>query len=398
MQILNSLKSNGHCSKRLVKLCSVIELKSGPEHSPELHIAITKLKKILSDHPNLDVFKEDLSVSGIQTAHTAKNLIFKLPQNQFLANALTENPHVSIASEQRQKILVEFSSPNIAKPFHVGHLRSTIIGNFIANIFAAFQNDVVRLNYLGDWGTQFGYLTIGMDMAKCTEQEVKENPIHHLYHAYIQANKLGETDPNVAEQARNIFLDLENGRTENLDKWKSYRAHTVDELKGIYGRLGVEFDEYCWESDYKKSNIDNYLYQMVEKGVLQRDDEGKLVTRTGDRYVPIVKSDGTTLYLARDVAALNDRAQRHKFNRMFYVVDHGQSDHFQTLFDMGRRMDVPEIDGVEHIKFGRIQGMSTRRGNVVFLKDILDEARDIMQQKQAESTSKCFSTYEFYVF
>lgn len=381
------MQSNGHLSKRL-KLYSAIELKSGPDHSPELHLAITNLKKILADHPNLDILKEDLSIPGIPTAYSAKNLIYKLPKKQFLTNALTDNPHISIASEQRQKIIVEFSSPNIAKPFHVGHLRSTIIGNFIANLFAAFQNDVVRLNYLGDWGTQFGYLSIGMDMAKCSEQELKENPIHHLYHAYIRANKLGDTDSSIAEQARNIFLDLENGRTENLDKWKSYRVHTVVELKGIYQRLGVEFDEYCWESDYKKSNIDNYLNRMVEKGVLQLDDEGKLVTRTGGRCVPIVKSDGTTLYLARDVAALNDRALRHQFNRMFYVVDHGQSDHFQALFDMGRRMDVPEIGGVEHIKFGRIQGMSTRRGNVVFLKDILDEARDIMQQKQVESASK----------
>lgn len=380
----------------MVKLYSAIELKSGPESSPELHVPITKLKKILADHPNFDVLKEDLSIPGIPTAHTPKNLIYKLPKMQFLANALTGDPFASIASEQRQKIIVEFSSPNIAKPFHVGHLRSTIIGNFIANLFKAFQNDVVRLNYLGDWGTQFGYLAIGMEMAQCTDRELKENPIHHLYHAYVQANKLGETDPSVADRARNIFLDLENGRTENLCKWKSYRSYTVAELKGVYERLGVEFDEYCWESDYKKTNIDNCLNRMVEKGVLEIDEEGKLVTRTeAGRCVPIVKSDGTTLYLARDVAALNDRAQRHHFHRMIYVVDHGQSDHFQALFDIGRRMQVTGIDGAQHIKFGRIQGMSTRRGNVVFLKDILDEARDVMQQKQVESTSKRESRWFF---
>lgn len=310
-------------------------------------------------------------------------LIFELDKTALFTNS-QESSYLGATNFIKQKILVEFSSPNIAKPFHVGHLRSTIIGNFISNLFRHANHNVLRLNYLGDWGTQFGYLTIGMDMANVLDETIKANPIQHLFNAYVEANKLGETDESVSKKARNIFLDLENGKIDNLGKWNTYRQYTVEELKRIYQRLGVQFDEYCWESDYRKTIIQPFLNDLVDKNILRLNEEGKLIMKFGDRNIPVIKSDGTTLYLARDIAALNDRAIKHEFNRMLYIVDNGQADHFNSLFEMGRRIG---IEGAEHIKFGRIKKMSTRKGNVVFLKDILDEARLIMHNKQAETIS-----------
>lgn len=288
-----------------------------------------------------------------------------------------------------QNVIVEFSSPNIAKPFHVGHLRSTIIGNFIANLLKYRQHNVTTLNYLGDWGTQFGFLQLGVDLKGYSDQEMERNPIENLFNAYIAANRAAENDPSISEKARTIFHQMENGQFEELQKWNDYRKYTVDELRNVYSRLGVQFDNYDWESMYKRKQIDAVLAQMKERHLLDVDKEGRTVVTVKDKPVPVVKSDGTTLYLTRDIAAISDRATRFRFDKMFYIVDNSQTNHFSSLFSVANRLN-PKWDkqSLVHIKFGRIRGMSTRKGTCVFLRDILDEARDIMKQKQIESPSK----------
>lgn len=300
-------------------------------------------------------------------------------------------------------MLVEFSSPNIAKPFHVGHLRSTIIGNFVANILqrSALHHRVHRINYLGDWGTQFGYLAVGMRLRRAdgnhNDQQMLADPIRHLFEAYVHANELAKTDPTIAPLARQLFGRLEaasdvDGITGDsaaeLAQWTRIREHTVRELRTTYTRLGVAFDEYSWESDYRKQRIGTCLERMAECGALVADDQCAFVACVDGRRVPLIKSDGTTVYLTRDCAALQERAQRHRFDRMLYVVDNGQSDHFRNLFAVGRQMEIAGIGGAEHVKFGRIHGMSTREGRVVFLRDILDEARDRMFDRQRLARSK----------
>lgn len=289
-----------------------------------------------------------------------------------------------------ENIIVEFSSPNIAKPFHVGHLRSTIIGNFLSNLLKYRRHNVTRLNFLGDWGTQFGYLKVGVDLKNYSEEDMRRNPIENLYHAYIEANRLSELDPSISERARMIFQQMEHGHFDGLEKWAEYRQYTVTELEGVYERLGVSFDEYNWESMYSRQEMDGVIAMLRAKDMLAQDESGRSVVELENKTVPVIKSDGTTLYLTRDIAAILDRHRRFDFHKMFYVVDNSQAMHFSSLFEVTKRM-MPEWTNersLVHVKFGRIKGMSTRKGTCVFLRDILDEARDIMKQKQSQSPSE----------
>lgn len=290
-----------------------------------------------------------------------------------------------IASQKN--IIVEFSSPNIAKPFHIGHLRSTIIGNYVANINSFVENNVKRINYLGDWGTQYGLVQLGIDNIGITEDEMKKSPIRALYTAYITANKLAETDPSVLERARKIFNDLENGTGVTYEQWKVFKQYTVEELKRTYGRIGISFDEYHWESMYNAQNMKKIITLMEQMQLLVADEQNRKVVNLDEKTVPIIKSDGSTLYIARDIAAAIDRFENNNFDRMYYVVDNTQAEHFSNLLEILKRMKMPWVDRLIHVKFGRLHGMRTRKGNVTFLEDILDTTRDIMKQKQIDSPS-----------
>lgn len=228
-----------------------------------------------------------------------------------------------------------------------------------------------------------------MDLKSYTPDQMKTNPIENLYNAYIEANRLSELDPSISERARMIFQQMEFGNFDGLEKWAEYREYTVQELEQVYQRLGVKFDQYDWESMYKRKEMDAIIEQMRRQEMLSQDENGRSVVAVGDRQVPVIKSDGTTLYLTRDVAAILDRYRRFDFHKMFYVVDNSQAMHFKSLFEITRKL-LPDSSShsLVHIKFGRIKGMSTRKGACVFLRDILDEARDIMKQKQLESPSE----------
>ncbi|EZA55983.1 hypothetical protein DMN91_002660 [Ooceraea biroi] len=289
-------------------------------------------------------------------------------------------------ANNKKNVIVEFSSPNIAKPFHVGHLRSTIIGNCIANINSFMDNNVKKINYLGDWGTQYGLVQLGVEMANISEDEMKRNPIKALYTAYVTANKLAETDSSVSNRAREIFNNLETGTEVTCEQWKTFRDYTVDELKRTYGRIGITFDEYHWESMYSAKNIEKILTLMEKMQLLVTDEQNrKVVNLDGDKSVPVIKSDGSTLYMTRDIAAAIDRFEKNNFDCMYYVVDNTQADHFSKLLEILKRMKLPWADRLRHVKFGRLHGMRTRKGNVTFLEDILDTTRDIMRQKQKDS-------------
>ncbi|CAH0629096.1 unnamed protein product [Chrysodeixis includens] len=280
-----------------------------------------------------------------------------------------------------KKIVMDFSSPNIAKPFHAGHLRSTIIGNFIANINTYFNNKVTRINYLGDWGTQFGLLQYGLKSKNINVKDLKTDPIRTLYDVYVYANKLASTNEEVQQEARKYFADIEQGRM-NLDNWKNIREITVQELEKVYQRLGIKFDAYHWESDYNGGNIKSIMDMLEKEKIIETDESGKKIAKINNRDITILKSDNSTLYIARDIAALLDRYQKYEFDKMLYIVDNAQTDHFAALFEVVSNINRKCTDGCEHIKFGRLKGMSTRTGNVVFLNDILDEAKRKMHEKQ----------------
>lgn len=334
-------------------------------------------------------FNETTEITSI--ARNKNDVIFCLNQQDFvretLENASNES-YYKLVNMPKENIIVEYSSPNIAKPFHFGHLRSTIIGNFIANILSMYDHNVIRINYLGDWGTQFGYLKLGMNLMNLPNDEIAKDPIKHLFNAYVRANQLAETDASIPQKARDIFNQMENGDSIDINAWNLYRKYTVNEMERLYARLGVMFDVYAWESDYRKSNILQLLETMRKSGFLQTEADGKVsfILNETERRT-ILKSDGSTLYLTRDIAAVVDRQEKFNFDRIYYVAGNEQFQHFNSLFEIAKKIGVRNAHRLHHIKFGRVEKMSTRKGNVVFLSDILDETCELMFKKQLKSES-----------
>lgn len=310
----------------------------------------------------------------------------------FLCEVLTsnENRYVSdnFLSLTKERIVIEFSSPNIAKPFHVGHLKSTMLGNFLANILTAVGHKVTRLNYLGDWGTQFGFLQFGLDQNWYTKEEIASDPIRLLLAIYIKANQMADENPDVATEARHLFSMMEAGDERILRDWAVIRQHTVEELKHVYSRLGVHFDEFHWESMYGLKTIESVIECVQQSGKLVRMVDGRqAIALDKGKCITLVKSDGSTLYLTRDLAAAMDRHDKYGFDRLLYAVDNAQTDHFVVLKQVLQLIDKPYGDRLQHVKFGRIKGMSTRKGTSIHLKDVLDEAHSRMKMKQMQSST-----------
>uniref|UniRef100_A0A673H2W1 Probable arginine--tRNA ligase, mitochondrial n=1 Tax=Sinocyclocheilus rhinocerous TaxID=307959 RepID=A0A673H2W1_9TELE len=282
---------------------------------------------------------------------------------------------------QGGRTLVEFSSPNIAKKFHAEHLRSTIIGNFIANLKKALGKEVIRVNYLGAWGMQFGKLPV----------TVINNAMLFIDSVYVQVNREAERDESVRSAAAEFFRRLERREEQALALWRQFREITVDEYKRIYQRLGVDFDHYSGEA-FHQSQTQSVLDELTTTGLLKTTEKGTAVvdlSGAGDMssYATLVRSDGTSLYITRDVAAALDRKQRFGFDEMIYVTDKSQTGHFQQLFHILRAMGHQWAERCVHVAFGLVQGMSTRRGEVVFLEDVLEEARSRMLNNMRQSSS-----------
>ena len=298
--------------------------------------------------------------------------------------------------ECNNRIVIDFSSPNVAKPFHMGHLRSTIMGNFIANIHEVIGHEVIRLNYLGDWGTQFGYLIAGLkkhgiesfdDLSELCEKNA--SIINKLNEIYVESNKLAENDPTIHETAKEIFARLDNADTTLIKQWELIRKITVDELERTYKRLNIYMTVYHGESMYsdKQNNVADML---EEKGILKKLEDGREFVEIEDmnetiKNVIVKKSDGSSLYITRDIAAAIDRQKQFDFDKMLYVVERAQSEHFKNLFNVLNKMGLNWSQRLEHVSFGRIKGMSSRKGTSVFLSDILDEGKIKMIEQQKKS-------------
>ncbi|XP_068433312.1 probable arginine--tRNA ligase, mitochondrial isoform X2 [Clinocottus analis] len=289
---------------------------------------------------------------------------------------------------KRGTTLVEYSSPNIAKKFHAGHLRSTIIGNFIANLKQCLGNKVIRMNYLGDWGMQFGLLGAGFAQFGCQEK-LKGNPLQHLFEVYVQVNKEAEHNEDVKLAARDFFRQLEQHENEAVSLWQQFREITVDEYQHVYKRLGVHFDIYSGES-FHQHQAQEVVQQLQSRDLLKTSEKGTSVvdlSTAGDMssVCTVLRSDGTTLYITRDLAAAIDRKEKYHFNEMIYVTDKSQANHFHQLFHILLTMGHSWADRCQHVPFGLVRGMKTRRGEVVFLEDVLDEARARMLHNMSQS-------------
>ena len=271
-------------------------------------------------------------------------------------------------------LLVEFSSPNIAKPFHVGHLRSTIIGHALCQIFGRQGYQVIRLNHLGDWGKQFGEVITAFKLWG-NQAKLEAQPLRHLFEVYTRFHSQGGNDQELDEQARGWFKRLEEGEPEARQLWGRFRQISIEEFKRLYSFLGISFDSYEGESFYQ-DRLPELVERLRNKGLLVESQGAWIVPLEAYALPPalILKRDEATLYLTRDIAAAEYRFQNWNFEKLIYVVGAPQRLHFQQLFKVLELMGYDWSQRLVHVDFGHVLGMSTRRGEVVFLQDVLDEA------------------------
>lgn len=392
-QIARSLKQcRNERNDRKVNVVSELTVKyNSGEEAYSYSFPVQSKEHSLEDCVN-DIRKSDLTnifddIAFEQEKFNCTTIRFNVSREKHI-KSVVENYRDSVAPPvlpgNARNLIVEFSSPNIAKPFHFGHLRSTITGNYVANISDYLGHRVKRINYLGDWGTQFGLLQLGVEQAKFTEEDMEKNPLALLQKAYISANEQAKVDPSVNERARTLFRKLETGEDTVLHQaWAKYKEYTIEELESTYSRIGISFDEYHWESTYNARNVEAIIAAMESGNILETDEQNRKVVRvTTEKSIPVLKSDRTTLYITRDIAAAIDRYDKNKFDSMYYVVDNTQSAHFYNLIAILKKMGSPCADRLEHIGFGRINGMSSRKGTAVRLDDILNEMRAVMRENQ----------------
>ncbi|KAK6184621.1 hypothetical protein SNE40_007058 [Patella caerulea] len=309
----------------------------------------------------------------------------------------------------KKHIVVEYSSPNIAKPFHVGHLHSTILGNFISNLYEALGHKVTRLNYLGDWGTQLSLLILGYKRYG-DDVQLNKDPLQHLFEVYVKIHEdvdkekdsTKHLDKGSYHEGLELFHRLESGDEEITRLWKKFSEISLEEYDKMYKRLNIRFDEIHTESMYNQST-QQLIQSLKQSGLIQtrKDGVGYIdISNDKDSVQAVMnKSDGSTLYLSRDIAAALDRFKKFKFDKIHYVVGNDQYLHFKTLLEVLKKIHPAAWKSVNLseflIKFGRVDGISTRKGNVVFLRDILDEARDrVIQSLKDNKLTKITSDYE----
>ena len=275
-------------------------------------------------------------------------------------------------------IVIDFSSPNIAKPFHIGHIRTTVIGNALYKIYDSQGYNTVRINHLGDYGTQFGKLIVAFKLWG-NKEAVEANPIPELLKLYIQFHDEAEKKPEMEDEARAWFTKLENGDEEAKALWQWFRDESLKEFARVYDLLDIEFDSYAGESFYS-DKMDTVIEQIKEKGLLQ-ESQGTNVVDLEEYNMPpalITKNDGSTLYMTRDLAAAIYRKNTYDFDKCIYVVGSQQALHFQQLFKVLELMGFEWSKDLIHVPFGMValeEGtMSTRKGRVVFLEDVLKQA------------------------
>lgn len=277
-----------------------------------------------------------------------------------------------------KSVVIDFSSPNIAKPFHIGHIRTTVIGNALYKIYDSQGYNVVRINHLGDYGTQFGKLIVAFKLWG-DKETVESNPIPELLKLYIQFHDEAEKHPEMEDEARAWFTKLENGDEEAKELWQWFRDESLKEFARVYDLLDIEFDSYNGESFYS-DKMDRVIDIIKDKGILKQSEGTNIVDLEEYNMPPalITKNDGSTLYMTRDLAAALYRKENYDFEKCIYVVGSQQSLHFQQLFKVLELVGFEWAKDMVHVPFGMValeEGtMSTRKGRVVFLEDVLKQA------------------------
>ncbi len=315
--------------------------------------------------------------------------------SQTLDEVLSEKEHYGDQKLGEGNVPIDMSSPNIAKPMSMGHLRSTVIGNSIAETMKKVGYTPIKINYLGDYGTQFGKLIYAYKRWG-NEEDVKKDPIMNLFKYYVKFHEEAEKDPKLDDEGRAWFKKLEDGDPEAVELWQWFREVSLADFKRIYKELGVDFDSYKGEAFFN-DKMQPVIDELKEKGLLH-ESRGAQVVDMGEDENPalIVKSDGSSIYLTRDLAAAIYRMNTYHFVKMLYVVGNEQAQHFVELKTVLKKMGYDWADRIHHVPFGLItqngKKLSTRKGNVVFLDQVLGDAIDLarkqIDQKNPNLTNK----------
>ncbi|MBR0416605.1 MAG: arginine--tRNA ligase [Firmicutes bacterium] len=369
-----------------------------------------KLAKLMRKAPNLiasdisGAIASDPMFEKVQPVNAYVNMFMKkgdMALSTLNAVIAKKEKYGSMDQGEGKKVIVEFSSPNIAKPFHIGHIRTTVIGNALANIYSFLGYDVVKINHLGDYGTQFGKMIVAYRHWG-SKEEVEANPIKTLLAYYVKFHDEAETHPELEEEARIAFYNLEHGEKEELQLWQWIRDESLKEFSRVYDMLGITFDSYAGESFYS-DKMPAVIDELKEKGLLVESRGAQIVDleKYGMPPAIITKSDGTSIYLTRDLAAAFYRKKTYDFDKCIYVVASQQDLHFQQLFKVIELMGYEWAKDMIHVNFGMVSladgTLSTRHGRVVFLEDVLNKAvektREIITEKgvntdQLEETAK----------
>ena len=383
------------------EVCSMIEVPSD-EKMGDFAFPCFKLAKVFRKAPPLiaqeiaEKIADNEMFEKVEPVNAYLNMFVSREEmtRDVVAEALDRKEmfaHSDIGSGKR--VIVEYSSPNIAKPFHIGHLRSTVIGNSIYKLYDALGYDTVRINHLGDYGTQFGKMIVAYRKWG-NEEDVKRDPIKTLLSYYTKFHVEAENDPDLDQEARDTFTRLESGEPEEKALWQWFRDESLKEFTEVYDMLGIEFDSYAGESFYS-DKMQRVLDELTEKGLLEESQGANVVDL--EEYdlgtALITKSDGSTLYITRDIAAAIYRKETYDFFKNIYVVASQQNLHFAQWFKIVELLGYDWAKDCIHVPFGLVSleegTMSTREGRVVFLKDVLDQAvektREIIIEKNVNT-------------
>ncbi len=331
-----------------------------------------ELKAQIGEH---ELFKSVDSVAGF--------LNFTLNQEHFIKTVMSD---VLNAGEKygmsdigkNKKVIVEYSSVNIAKPFHMGHIRSTMIGESLHRIYKHLGYNTVAINHLGDYGTQFGKLIVGYKLWG-SKEVVEADPINELLKLYVRFHNEAEEKPELNDEARAWFTKLENEDEEAVELWTLFKDMSLKVFNRVYGLLGVTFDSYAGESFYS-DKMPAILQELREKHIVEKSEGAEIVNLEAYGMPPalITKKDGSSLYMTRDLAAAKYRKDHYDFDKNIYVVGSAQKLHFQQWFKIIELMGYAWSKDCIHVDFGMVSledgSLSTRKGQVVFLEDVLNKA------------------------
>jgi arginyl-tRNA synthetase len=364
-----------------------------------------KLAKVFKKAPNLiaEELAQKIGISEYfeKIENKGPYLNFFINKTKLVETALKEivEKKENFAAKdigQGRNIIVEFSSPNIAKPFHIGHIRSTVIGNAIYKICKYLGFNAIAINHLGDYGTQFGML-IAAYKKWGDKETIEKDPINELLKLYVKFNAEAEKDESLKDEARYWFKELENNNKEAVELWQWIRDISLMEFNRVYDLLNIKFDSYAGESFYS-DKMGRVIDELEAKGLLKESEGAKIVDLEEYGMPPalIQKSDGSTLYITRDIAAAIYRKEHYDFYKNIYVVASQQNLHFKQWIKIVELMGYDWANDCIHVPFGMVSledgTLSTRKGRVVFLEDVLNKAientKKIIEEKNPDLENK----------